>query len=167
MSPSRRRLAVLGAAAGLALAGCADGPTAEPTAHAAAGGVTVTATLAGPAGGGRELRITFAPQRPGFHVYSVDLPAGGVDGLGVPTRIAVRGDLAATGGPTADRPTHLLQPAGLPTRIPVYPDGPVTFTVPVRQSGHHRADVVVGYGACSENTCLLPVHDETLQLALD
>jgi hypothetical protein len=115
--------------------------------------------------GGRELQATFSPQQPGFHIYSIDLPAQGIDGLGVPTRLSVQGSLTALGRPTADRMTRLLRPVGLQTEIPVYPDGPVTFTLPVRQSGGDAAEVVVSYGACSEDTCLMPVSREVIRLS--
>ncbi|MER5638904.1 hypothetical protein ABT095_18310 [Kitasatospora sp. NPDC002227] len=162
---TRRGLAAGAAAGVLLLAGCGQSRPAEPTAHASASGVAVTATLL-PGEGGR-LRVTFAPEEPGFHLYSVDLPAQGIDGLGIPTVLAVRGGLAATGRPTADRATLLLRPAGLTTELPVYPDGPVTFTVPVRRTGSHQGEVVVSYGACSASRCLLPVSNEVLRLDLD
>ncbi|MGY5034902.1 hypothetical protein ACWC9U_29480 [Streptomyces sp. 900116325] len=54
---------------------------------------------------------------------------------------------------------------GLPTEIPVYPDGPVTFTLPVRQISSRQADVIVSYGACNESTCLMPVDEEVIHLS--
>lgn len=60
------------------------------------------------------------------------------------------------------------RPAGLTAELPVYPDGPVTFTVPVRPAGGRAdgADVVVSYGACSAHTCLMPVTGKALHLTL-
>ncbi|MFD0634150.1 hypothetical protein ACFQ9X_23945 [Catenulispora yoronensis] len=46
--------------------------------------------------GGR-LLTTFTPQRPGFHLYSVGLPAHGIDGRGSPTRVEVAGALRSRG----------------------------------------------------------------------
>ncbi|MFR9797340.1 hypothetical protein ACL02U_15725 [Streptomyces sp. MS06] len=128
--------------------------------------MTVTVTLLPASDGQRRLRATFSPQQAGFHIYSIDLPAQGVDGLGVPTRLSVEGDLTAVGRPTADRSVLHLRPAGLTTELPVYPNGPVTFTLPVRQTGSHRADVIVSYGACSEGRCLIPVTGEVIHLSL-
>ncbi|MHA6765257.1 hypothetical protein [Streptacidiphilus sp. PAMC 29251] len=152
----------------LALSGCGAHRAPEPTGHATASGVTVTVTLLAASHGQRELRATFSPQQPGFHLYSIDLPAQGIDGLGIPTRLSVRGGLTAVGKPTANQVTHLLRPAGLPTEIPVYPDGSVTFTLPVKQTGAgaQQAEVVVSYGACSESTCLMPVSNEVIHLSL-
>jgi hypothetical protein len=163
------RSVVLGsvAAAVLIPSGCGAGRPSEPMGHATADGVTVTVTLLPASNGHRELQATFSPQQPGFHIYSIDLPAQGVDGLGIPTRVAVEGDLTAVGKPTANLAIRLLRPAALQTEIPVYPDGPVTFTLPVRQTGPHQAEVIVSYGACSENRCLVPVTGKVIHLNFD
>jgi hypothetical protein len=110
------------------------------------------------------VRATFSPQKPGYHLYSIDLPPGGVNGLGIPTAVSVRGDLRVTGSPTADMPVSSLRIEELDVDLPVYPDGPVTVTVPVRRSGDGRAEVVVTYGACSLTICLPPVRDRLITL---
>lgn len=79
-----------------------------------------------------ERRLTFSPQKPGYHLYSIHLPPGGVSGLGIPTVVSVRDGLRTTGSPTAERPVIGVQVAELNVDLPVYPDGPVTVTVPVR-----------------------------------
>ncbi|WP_330455681.1 hypothetical protein OIB37_01640 [Streptomyces sp. NBC_00820] len=172
MTAARRHHVAGGAAVAavlvLTVGGCGRQQVPEPTGHITANGVKVTATLLSSADGRRELRTTFSPRQRGFHIYSIDLPAHGVDGLGIPTRLAVRGDLTAAGRPKVNAATRLLRPAGLPTEIPVYPDGPVTFTLPVRQTTSPRhAEVVVSYGACSENRCLMPVIGEVIPLDLN
>lgn len=163
-----RRLAGVAAVCLLApaLGGCGGSSAPAPTAHATADGVTVTVTLLRAANAPSRLRVVFSPQQSGFHIYSIDLPDQGIDGLGIPTRIAVRGGLAALGKAAANLPTRLLRPAGLPAELPVYPDGPVTFTLPVRRTSSGRAEVVVSYGACSEARCLMPVTDEIIPLRL-
>ncbi len=167
MSFAGRCGALLGAlTAAVLLGGCGSGSGARPTAASTANGVTVRVVLLPSSGGRGRIEATFSPQRAGFHLYSIDLPDGGVDGLGIPTRLAVRGGLAATGRPRADRPVRLLRPAGLHVALPVYPDGPVTFTLPVRRTGARVADVVVGYGACSPARCLIPVSGRVIRLAL-
>ncbi|MCX4751106.1 hypothetical protein OG455_37340 [Kitasatospora sp. NBC_01287] len=179
MTLPRRRAAALGsttpAVAALAVAvlavaaltGCATHRASDPAGQATAQGVTVTVTLLPGSGSDRRLQATFSPQRPGFHLYSIDLPAQGIDGLGIPTRLSVQGGLTATGTPTANLATRLLRPAHLSTELPVYPDGPVTFVLPVRRTGAHQADVTVSYGACSESTCLMPVSKEVIPLGLN
>jgi hypothetical protein len=151
------------------LGGC--GPVAgradEPAAHFHSNGVSVTIKLSIAPDGGPQLVATFRPDEPGFHLYSIDLPVGGVDGLGVPTSVAVRGDLRAQGQPTTDAPIRTLRPAGLDAALPVYPDGPVTVTLNVNRTGRGRADAVVGYAACSEDQCLPPVIDQPIRLDLN
>ncbi|MGW6706527.1 hypothetical protein ACWGDE_16760 [Streptomyces sp. NPDC054956] len=127
----------------------------------------MTVSLLPASGGRREVRATFSPQETGFHIYSIDLPPEGIDGLGIPTRVAVQGDLTAVGKPSTDLPTRVLRPVGLQVELPVYVDGAVTFTLPVRQTGSHQAEVVVSYGACSETRCLAPVTDKAIRLKLD
>jgi hypothetical protein len=66
----------------------------------------------------------------------------------------------------ASRPVDLLRIAALHVRLPVYPDGPVTVTVPVRATGAPGAAVVVSYGACSTRVCLLPVTGHAIGMRL-
>jgi hypothetical protein len=158
------RLAAVASAALLA-GGCSSAASRPvPTGRADESGVTVTVRLVTTSGGGRQIEATFAPDRPGFHVYSVDLPAGGVQGLGIPTRLGVQGALTAGGKPTADKPVLSLAVTGTDLVLPVYPDGPVTLTLPVGGSRSGHVDVVVSYGACSPGACLAPVTDKRIPL---
>ncbi|MFG2004139.1 hypothetical protein ACGFNU_33765 [Spirillospora sp. NPDC048911] len=50
-------------------------------------------------------------------------------------------------------------------RLPVYPDGPVTISLPVRRVGT-VGEVIVSYGACSKTTCLAPVTDHVTKIRL-
>jgi hypothetical protein len=128
------------------------------------GGVDVRAVLAGGPDGSDEIRVTFTPQRPGFHLYSLDLRPEQVRGLGTPTRVAVRSGAEAAGPAHADRPVQQLVYDVLGVALPVYPDGPVTVTLPVRRFGDAGVDVAVSFGACSEATCLPPVLDRVVAL---
>lgn len=162
--------AILGAvilACGAVLAGAVLTGRPDWTAHRTANGVAVAVTLRSLPDDQQRLVVTFTPQDAGFHIYSIDLPDGGADGLGIPTRIAVGGDLTSVGRPQADVATQMLRPAGLNVGIPVYPDGPVTFTIPVRQTASDHAYVQVSYGACSQTLCRAPVIDEDIELNLD
>jgi hypothetical protein len=117
------------------------------------GGVQVVVRLQG-----QDLAATFTPRRSGFHVYSVDLPATGVQGLGIATRVRAAGGVHATGGPVADMPVRQLPYPSLGLTLPVYPNGPVTVRVEVERSGTTPV-VRVSYAACSESVCLPPVRD--------
>jgi hypothetical protein len=110
-----------------------------------------------------QLTATFTPRRSGFHVYSVDLPAAGVQGLGVPTRVQASGGATATGDLEADQPVRSLEYPSLGVTLPVYPDGPVTLRLAVERS-RSEPEVRVSYAACSEALCLPPVRDAQVPL---
>lgn len=137
-------------------------PVGRVTASAVQNGVQVTVVVSAD-----RVSVTYRPQRPGFHLYSIALPTGGVDGLGVPTRLWVQGGLRATGPPTSDRPVQSLKLRELGMLLPVYPDGPVTITLPITRTGSTSAQVVVSYGACSTGTCLIPVRALVIPIRLD
>jgi hypothetical protein len=165
------RSALLAAAVTVTLlvGGCArpavSRPSADPSGRLNGGGVTVVAVLATEPDGTGLVRVTFSPQKLGYHLYSIHLPPGGVNGLGTPTVVSVRNGLRMTGSPAADRPVIDARIAELNVDLPVYPDGPVTVTVPVRRTGSGRAEVVVSYGACSATTCLPPVRNRLITMA--
>jgi hypothetical protein len=168
-------LAVTAAALITGCAGCgASRPAVAPSTRSAApagpagqladGDVAVSAVLdPGPGGTGR-VRVTFAPRQSGYHLYSISLPPGGVSGLGTPTIVAARGDLRAAGKASANKPVRDLRLAELNVTLPVYPDGPVTVTLPVRRAAAGRPSVAVTYGACSAETCLPPVRGRVVPL---
>lgn len=164
-----RLLPALAAAAAFLASGCAGPgtghPSAGPSGRISDSGVTVAAVLtAGPDGTGY-VRVTFSPQRPGYHLYSIHLPPDGVNGLGIPTIVTVRDGLRMTGSPTADVPDSTLRIAELNVSLPVYPAEPVTVTVPVQRTGNRQPEVVVTYGACSATACLPPVRNRPIILA--
>ncbi|MFE2531525.1 hypothetical protein [Streptomyces sp. NPDC059371] len=159
------------AAAAAVLTGCAGPGQTRTTVNAAPftiGGVAVT-VRAESRDGTLQVLAELRPEQPGFHLYSLTLPNGGIDGIGIPTRIRTEGGLRATGPATTDAKPQVLRPAGLNVRLPVYEDGPVTLELPVRRrEGTDSARVFLTYGACSETAgCLPPVrdHEVTLQLS--
>jgi hypothetical protein len=163
--PAAALVALLPAAlVALLPAGCAHPLPAAPVRRAAlrANGVSVRVEVRND-GDGYLLEARFSPDRAGFHLYSVDLPDGGIDGLGFPTRIRVRGGLAATGRAVADAPLRTFRPAGLGVDLPVYPDGPVSIRMPVRSTAG-PAEAVLTYAACSATQCLPPVVDRVVTL---
>lgn len=114
---------------------------------------------------GTRLLTTFTPQRPGFHLYSVGLPADGIQGLGRPTRVEVAGALHSSGPLTAESPVRMLSMQGTDVTFPVYPDGPVTTELPVGVDSRGGAQVLVSYAACSAQECLMPVTAHPVQLS--
>ncbi|MFI6078904.1 hypothetical protein ACIA5C_46095 [Actinoplanes sp. NPDC051343] len=155
----RRGFAAASAALLAAAAGCGPHPpAADLTGEYHEAGVTVTLLLHS-----GSLTATYRPAQAGFHLYSTALPPGGIDGLGRPTVLAPGHGLTATGRAVADREPITLHEVELDVDLPVYPDGPITLTLPV---GVSRApfEAVIGYAACSATTCLFPVTDKIVTL---
>ncbi|MGW3241909.1 hypothetical protein [Streptomyces sp. NPDC001070] len=158
-------------AAAVALTGCAgggDGGPAPAGSRFSDGGVAVSVRVES-SGGGLRVVADLRPERAGFHLYSLALPDGGIDGIGIPTRIRAEGALRSAGPATTGARERVLSPEGLGVRLPVYEDGQVTLELPVRRiAGEDRARVVLSYGACSEREgCLIPVRDRAVPLTLD
>lgn len=143
------------------------GHRAAPLATFDEQGVTVTVVVRDQGSNRATLAVTFAPDRPGFHLYSADLPPAGVDGVGRPLTVTPAGVLAAAGHPTTNVAAHLLALQGADMSVPVYPDGPVTATLPVTFTGSGAATLSVGYAACSETECLPPVTGHAIGLRVD
>ncbi|MFI8100716.1 hypothetical protein [Streptomyces sp. NPDC086023] len=157
-----------------ALAGCGSGESdggaaaqaaPAPTTRFSENGVTVTLTVTDWRDSEGTLRAVFTPEEPGFHLYSTALPAGGVDGVGRPTSVAVSGALRARGALTAGSPVRSITLPGVDAPVPVYPDGPVTTTLPVRAGAEGEATVLLGYASCSTTEgCTIPVADRPVRL---
>ena len=120
--------------------------------------VTVEIALTLDDGGQAWLEATFTPEE-GYHLYSKDIPPGGVDGLGRPTllelvpgsRLESTGDLGeSVGAYQEDGPEGLL----------VYPEGAVILRLPVtlpQGPGWFDEQVSVTFMACHTGTCCPPV----------
>jgi hypothetical protein len=144
--------------------GAAGGPLVDFT----EGEVAVTITYEPGQPGQGVLVARFEPTREGFHLYSKDLPRGG---LGFPTLLEVIAGqgIEASGGLSADQPEtgQFVRPLG--ANLPVYPPGPVTLRLPVTLSvegGVLNAELSVTYAACSASTCLTPVVDKRIEVAI-
>ncbi len=149
-------------------AGCGhDAAPSRTTASFTDGGVAVTVTLERSAARTVDVSAQLRPQRPGFHLYSLGLPDGGVDGLGIPTRLAVAAPLTADGPVTTPAHPYDLRLSGLDVTLPVYPDGPVTLRLTARlpAAPPATARLLFTYGACSGTVgCLAPVRRRPVTL---
>ncbi|MFD1248435.1 hypothetical protein ACFQ3F_11620 [Nocardioides ginsengisoli] len=105
------------------------------------------------------VRVRFEPLEAGFHIYSLTLPARGIDGLGIPTRVATGDGLTASGPARSTVDAISLHIPELHVTLPVYPDGPVDIVLPVEPDHPRDSAVIVTYGACSDDVCLMPVRD--------
>ncbi|GGR65893.1 hypothetical protein GCM10008959_30180 [Deinococcus seoulensis] len=110
------------------------------------------------------ITAVFTPQ-PGFHMYSVDLPAEGIDGLGRPTRFELAapstGELSPQFTVTPEE-IHVVSAAS-PEPMPVYPAGPVRLTRQLRLDSTSSAvtlDARFSYMSCDDaRGCTVPVRD--------
>ncbi|WP_030765477.1 hypothetical protein [Streptomyces sp. NRRL F-2664] len=172
----RHHRKVRAAAALLALAAlpaCGGQPAADPAAAArpapttrfSENGVTVTLSVTDWKASAGTLTAVFTPEAKGFHLYSTDLPATGIEGVGRPTTVGVTGALAAQGTLQAAAQVRSIRVPGVDAPVPVYPDGPVTTTLPVRADGNGDATVLIGYASCStQDGCTIPVSDRPVRL---
>ncbi|MCX5129686.1 hypothetical protein [Streptomyces sp. NBC_00347] len=141
----------------------ATGPA--PTTSFTENGVTVTLSVSAWQPPRATLTAVFTPEEKGFHLYSTDLPATGIEGVGRPTSLDVTGVLRADGKLTAAADVRTISVPGVDAPVPVYPDGPVTTTLPVRLDGNGDATVLLGYASCStQEGCTIPVADRPVHL---
>ncbi|MGW7437866.1 hypothetical protein [Streptomyces sp. NPDC054849] len=156
-----------------ALAACgeqpAEGAAADtaPTTRFSENGVTVTLSVSGWQASKGTLTAVFTPEEKGFHLYSTDLPLTGIEGVGRPTAVDVTGVLKADGKLTAAADVRTISLPGVGAPVPVYPDGPVTATLPILADGKGDATVLLGYASCStEEGCTIPVADRPVHLRI-
>ncbi|MFB7253074.1 hypothetical protein [Streptomyces nojiriensis] len=132
-------------------------------------GVTVTLSVSDWHAPKGTLTAVFTPEKKGFHLYSTELPPTGVEGVGRPTAVGVTGVLKADGKLTASADVRSISVPGVDAPMPVYPDGPVTTTLPIRADGNGNGDatVLLGYASCSaKEGCTIPVADHPVHLRL-
>jgi hypothetical protein len=132
---------------------------ARPLASFSEHGVRVDISLEPRRLGAPLLVARFTPDAPSGHLYSIDLPRDGIDGVGRPTLLEIppQPGLRALGPARADRSPLSQQLDGFSAPLPIYPDGPVTLRMPVEATGG-PATLSISYMACSsEGYCLPPV----------
>jgi hypothetical protein len=64
-----------------------DGPKPSPVAQFSSDGVTVTVSVKDRSANHATIVATFSPDQPGYHLYSADLPANGIQGVGRPIKV--------------------------------------------------------------------------------
>jgi hypothetical protein len=122
-------------------------------------------------GSARTIVARFEPTEEDLHLYGLEMPEGGIDGAGRPTRITlVDPAWRASGHPRASVESQLVPLAGFAEPFPIYPDGPVTIRQDVEPVvGGPAAEaihVTVTFMACSSaGLCFKPVIAEPLEVA--
>ena len=113
------------------------------------------------------LTATFTPLRAGFHLYSKDIPAKGIDGVGRPTLLTLPADspLQAS-GPLTENLTPQTPPVD-PRELLIYPAGPVILRLPVNLPAGdklQKIEILVTYMSCNGTTCLRPVIQKAVSI---
>jgi hypothetical protein len=108
---------------------------------------------------------TFTPDQAHFHLYSKDLPRGGIHGQGRPTLLEVLApsEVKPIGALVADQPTEDHYNRAVEQALPVYPAGPVIVRLSIQLPPGPAAlpaELSVTYAACSNEVCLTPVDDK-------
>jgi hypothetical protein len=134
-------------------------------------GVTVEIVLKKNQGEQPVLEGVFTPTGEDFHLYSKNLPRGGIQGLGRPTLLEVTStDTIQAAGPlTVDKGEagEYYEPLNL--TLPVYPAGPVTLQLPVEiisTEAEIAAELSVTYMTCKAGVCLPPVDDKRVAVVI-
>jgi hypothetical protein len=131
--------------------------------------VTVAVVLDGTR---RVIEARFVPDAQGLHLYGPDLPAGGVDGAGRPTLVAIvsGGWVAGDGMTMSVAPTpYSTALTGFSAPFSVLPAGPATLRIPLDPAPGDPAAVRVAltFMACtSDGRCFPPVVGQELVVAV-
>ena len=135
--------------------------------------VELHVTVERSSGGGMTVVAEFRPTEPHLHLYGQELPDGGIDGAGRPTRLVVSDPAwRALGVPLASVASELVSLPGFDAPFATYPDGPVTIRQAIEATGDPPADgsleVTVTFMACSSaGLCFKPVEGQVVELPLD
>jgi hypothetical protein len=135
--------------------------------------VAVSLDLERDSAGNPILAATYTPTKPGFHLYSIDLPLEGADGLGRPTQLelAARTLLAPRGPVTASAVAFADTSISTSRPLLIYPEGPVTLRLPITlpaSAAPISEQVSVSYMTCNttQGLCTAPVIGKTLAILI-
>lgn len=122
--------------------------------------------------GEKYLLGVFAPEEPGLHLYDLDFPEDGLNGVGRPTRLEViSGALELVGQFQSDVEVYGHEFPVLDEPLMIYPDGPVTLTgrveIPEGIPERLEVELSVTYMVCSSaGDCRPPVVDHRIIVSL-
>ncbi len=115
------------------------------------------------------LSATFTPQALNMHLYSKEIPRGGVDGLGRPTLLELAEDSAIKANGELTESVLSSQALLDPNELLLYPAGPVTLSLPVLlPEGNNWVNdkVIVTYMACDDKGCRAPVQQKPISIKI-
>jgi hypothetical protein len=151
---------------------CRPVPALEPgqtlqLATSAENKVEVTISLTRSEDGQFILSATFTPQLLNMHLYSMEIPRDGVDGLGRPTLLELPEGSALKANGKLTEALSASQPPVQPGELRLYPAGPVTLNLPVLlPNGNNwvNDEIIVTYMACDEQGCRAPVQQKPIAI---
>ncbi len=111
---------------------------------------------------------TFTPPE-GYHLYSKDIPITGVRGQGRPTLIELPADAKTQPAGALSANVSAALPGYVPDGAPVYPEGPVTLTLPVQlpdQTGWVKDQISLTYMACTPTICTAPTVRKLVEVSI-
>lgn len=129
--------------------------------------VEVVIKLQRAANGDISLTALYTPLEAGFHLYGKDLPRNGIAGVGRPTLLELgqNAKIQTSGALTEDIASKWM--SAYPNNLLIYPEGPVTLTLPVRLPagrGWVEDQISLTYMACSASTCKKPVIGKVISI---
>lgn len=131
--------------------------------------VEVVITLRRAARGQVYLSATFAPVERKLHLYSKDIPKGGIDGLGRPALLELpSGSVIATNGELSES-APAQSPFSGPQDLLIYPEGAVTLSLPIllpAGAGWLDDQVIVTYMVCTQYNCRPPVEGKVIPIRI-
>ncbi len=130
--------------------------------------VSVSITLQHDAAGNALLAAAFTPDA-GHHLYSKDIPIDGLEGVGRPTLLELTPASQMTALGELTESVEAREPDFEPKELLVYPDGPVTLSLPVRLPAGNDwidAEVKITYMACTAHQCKPPVEGKIVQVRI-
>ncbi|MGB8983507.1 MAG: hypothetical protein WCC12_16690 [Anaerolineales bacterium] len=130
--------------------------------------VSVSISLERDPAGGAFLSATFTPPD-GHHLYSKDIPASGLDGLGRPTLLELAAESRITALGQLTESVQAQEPDFEPRELLVYPEGPVTLRLPVELPPGEdwiAEEIKITYMACSAYQCKPPVEGKIVQVRI-
>ena len=130
--------------------------------------VTVSVSLQHDPSGSVLLMATFTPEA-GHHLYSKDIPANGLEGLGRPTLLELAAGSQMIAAGELSESVAAQEPDFEPKELLVYPEGSVTLTLPIQlPAGGEWIDdqVKITYMACTPYQCKAPVEGKIVPIRI-
>ncbi len=105
----------------------------------------------------------------GYHLYSKDLPRNGMNGQGRPTLLELPPNSRIQSAGALTESVSSAMVGYKPDGPLVYPDGPVTLTLPIKLPlvrGWVKDQISLTYMACTETDCKVPTVGKLITVSI-